>query len=120
MADGADWLMGQQGQPPRARRPTRGSNDGNMDIQSAVDFLESSDEKVLQLSKELKLFTAQAQALLNGGLTEEAVIVLLQGMLPKQRNGKPFAAQSIRDVLTAAGRLAEVYLKPEARKATPR
>ncbi len=100
---------------PMPRRPLKGSNDGELDIQSAVDFMDDATKQVFHLSKGLAQFAANANALVNGPLTLQAVAVLIQagGGLPKTAGGRPLPIETIIGVLEAAARLGDKFLKPK-------
>lgn len=93
---GADWLVGEP-KPPRGKQP--------LDVTRAVDFLEQASVSTYEMSDEVKEFAAHAKALLEGGLTQEAVLVLIQAKLGNQRNGRPMPASTILEVLKAAANL---------------
>lgn len=101
---------------PTKRRPVNGSTDGSLDIQSAVDFMDSASQQVFHMSKDLAMFAAHAKAMLDGGLTMEAIVALMQDSLPKQKNGRPQAARMIVEVLEAAANLGTKYLKPTPKR----
>ncbi len=103
---------------PKGRRPVKGSNDGTLDVQSAVDFMDGASEQVFHLSKELVQFAANASALVNGPLKLEAVALLIQngGGLPRTAGGRPLPLDVIIGVLEAAARLGDRYLKPKEKK----
>ncbi len=52
-------------------------------------------------------------ALMNCGLTREAVILLVQAKCPNQRNGRPMQDYVIENVLDALGKLDEFVVKPK-------
>lgn len=98
------------------RRPVKGSNDGTLDIQSAVDYLDEATQQVFHLSKELAMFAAHAKAMVDGPLKLEAVIVLIQESMPRKRGGDGRqSAVLIRGVLEAAANLGTKYLKEKPR-----
>ncbi len=102
---------------PMPRRPLKGSNDGELDIQSAVDFMEGASEQVFQLSRELSMFAASAKALVEGPLTMEAVVALMQASLPRKRGGGGgvIPAETIMLVLEAAAGLGARFIKPKVK-----
>ncbi len=54
---------------------------------------------------------AAAMGLLTAGLTERALVVLIQDLAPKQRNGRPIPDYIITNVLDALRRLDEFIQK---------
>ena len=103
--------------PIPKRRPVKGSNDGTLDIQSVVDYLDTASEQVFHLSKEFALFSAHAKALVDGPLTLDCVIALLQDSLPRRSGGDGRQSKEmIRMVLEGAARLGDKYLKPTKEK----
>lgn len=68
---------------------------------SAAKAFEASLEATTVMRSDLLKVVAAMTAIANGGLTREAVVVLLQAKLPKQPNGRPMAASTINDVLDA-------------------
>lgn len=82
---------------------------------SAAKAFEASLEATSVMREDILRIVAAMTAIMNGGLTREALIVLLQSKLPKARNGKPMAASTITDVLEAVMNLsAYVRTKPGA------
>ncbi len=98
-------------------RPIKGSTNGeDLDVQSAVDFMDGATKQVFHLSKELAQFAANAQAMVNGPLKLEAIAVLIQagGGLPRTAGGRPLPTETIIGVLEAAARLGDKFLKEKA------
>jgi len=58
-----------------------------------------------------------AKALLEGGLTQAAVVALLQARIPRKRKDRPFPEADIIAVLEAAARLHEFVREQEPKKA---
>lgn len=96
-------------------KQVRGSNSvDDLDIQSAVDFMEDASKHVFHLSKELVAFAAAATAMVNGPLTMEAIVALMQASLPRKRGGGGgvIPAETIILVLEAAAGLGTKFIKP--------
>ena len=71
------------------------------------------------MAQDLMQVAAAVTAMLNAGLTREALIVLIQSRMKNQKNGRPFPAQSIDDVLTAMQDLDGFLDKSKLPKARP-
>lgn len=99
--------------PPRrnARQNVIEREEG-VDVTGAVSYLEEAERGSIGLTNAVKDFAGAAKALLEGGLNEEAITLLLQYKMPRHKNGDLVSRKTILDTLQAAARLHE-YLKPE-------
>jgi hypothetical protein len=68
------------------------------------------------IAEDLLVAAGAVNGLLNSGLTREAFIVLLQALIPNQRNGRPMPAQTINDILDALCHL-HTFLETPGQKA---
>lgn len=79
----------------------------------AAKAFEASLEATTVMREDLLRVVAAVTAIANGGLTRDALVVLLQAKLPKERNGRPRPASQINDVIDALMNLdAYVTKKP--------
>jgi hypothetical protein len=97
--------------PPRrnARQNVIAREEG-VDVTGAVSYLEEAERGAVALTNEVRKFAAAADQLLKSGLTENAIILLIQDLAPKA-HGRPLPRDLIAAVLKAASRLSE-HLKP--------
>lgn len=113
-------------EPPKRRRGNRIdrlSKDPDVDkpaIARAVSYLDEAAAGSRELTDEVRKFASAAHALLTCGLTFNAVVILVQDLMPKQSggsaHGKPkYSKETIAEVLKSAARLDE-HLKPEAKR----
>lgn len=93
--------------PRRNNRHDRIEREEGVDIGGAVSYLEEAERGAVALTHEVRKFASAAEALLDGGLTDDAVAILIQSKMKNQRNGRPFPHETILEVLTAAARLSE-------------
>lgn len=112
------------GIPPRRRgnRVDRMSKEPDVDkpaIAKAVSYLDEAAAGSRELTDEVSKFAGAAHALLTCGLTFNAVLILVQDLMPKQSggsaHGKPkYSKETIAEVLKAAARLDE-HLKSNSK-----
>lgn len=111
------------GAPPKRRRGNRIdrlSKEPDVDktaIAEAAGYLDEYAAGSRELSDEVRKFASAVHSLLTGGLTFNAIILLVQDLMPKHSgggaHGKPkFPKEAIAEVLKAAARLDE-HLKPK-------
>lgn len=79
----------------------------------AARAFEASLEATTVMRGDLLKVVAAATAIVNGGLTREALVVLLQARIGNQRNGRPMPATTINDVLDALMGLDAYVVKPK-------
>ena len=79
---------------------------------SAAKAFEASLEATTVVRSDLLKVVAAITAIVNGGLTREALVVLLQARIGNQRNGRPMPSSTINDVLDAMMGL-DVYVTKE-------
>lgn len=79
---------------------------------SAAKAFEASLEATTVMRSDLLKVVASLTAIINGGITRDAIVVLLQAKLPKMPNGRPMAATTINDVIDALMSL-DVYVTKE-------
>lgn len=96
---------------PKPRRNSRANviaRDEGVHIGDAVTYLEEAERGATALTEAVRQFSAAAKVLLASGLTENAIAVLMQELMPKTRRGN-FAVtkETILDVLRTAARLTE-------------
>jgi len=68
---------------------------------SAAKAFEASLEATTVMRSDLLKVVAAMTAIVNGGLTREALVILLQAKIGNQRNGRPMPSATINDVLDA-------------------
>jgi hypothetical protein len=100
---------------PKARgsRQAKILREEKVDVGTAVGYLEEAERGSIALTNAVREFSVTAKALLKSGLTENAVAVLMQELMPKTRRGN-FAVtkETILDVLRTAARLNEHLREP--------
>lgn len=79
---------------------------------SAAKAFEASLQATGVMRADLLKVVAAVTAVVNGGLTREALTVLLQARIGNQRNGRPMPAATINDVLDALMALDRYVVKP--------
>lgn len=67
----------------------------------AAKAFEAALQATGTMREDLLRVVAAVTAVVNGGLTREALVVLLQSRIGNQRNGRPMPAATINDVLDA-------------------
>ncbi len=94
---------------PKARgsRQAKIEREEGIDVGDAVSYLEEAERGSIALVQATRKFAIAAEALLNSGLTDAAVVALIQALMPNVKNGRPFPGGTILAVLKAAGRLKE-------------
>ena len=97
----------------RGSRQAKILREEGVDVGDAVSLLEEADRGATYLTESVKKFAAAANALMQCGLTENAVAVLIQDLMGNARNGKLYPIGTILEVLHAAARLNE-HLKEES------
>lgn len=94
---------------PTGRRNSRQNviaREEGVDVSNAVTYLEEAAAGATALTESTRHFAQAAKALLESGLTENAICLLIQDLGPKP-HGRPIPKEVIRDVLKAAARLDE-------------
>lgn len=105
----SDWL-GLDAPPPKKGK---GHPLNKSDIAQAVSFMENGTFSESQLALGLLGITYNAKQLLAGGLTHEALFILIQSRLPNMSNGKKPSLSLIENVLKAVAEL-DQYVDQEA------
>ncbi len=95
---------------PKARgsRQAKALREEGVDVGDAVSYLEEAERGSIALTESVRKFAASAQALLESGLTENALVLLIQDLGPKA-HGRPVPKDTILAILKSA-------LFPEARR----
>lgn len=93
--------------PPRrnARQNIIAREEG-VDVSGAVTYLEEAERGAIALTEAVKRFAVDAHALLEGGLNENAIAILIQDLGPKA-HGRPLPKETILAVLKTAARVGE-------------
>lgn len=94
---------------PKPRRNARQNviaREEGADIAGAVSYLEEAERGAVALTNEVRKFAAAAEALLSSGLTENALVLLVQDLAPKP-HGRPVPKEVVLQVLKAAARVSE-------------
>jgi hypothetical protein len=94
--------------PPRrnARQNIIAREEG-VDVSGAVSYLEEAERGAIALTNEVRTFATAAKALLEGGLKEHAIALLVQDLCPNAKNGHPIPLSTVVEVLRAAARCGE-------------
>ncbi len=94
---------------PKARgsRQAKIEREEGVDVGDAVSYLEEANRGSIALVQATQKFALAAQALLESGLTEDAISLLIQDLMGNARNGKPYPRETITLTLRAAARLTE-------------
>lgn len=95
------------GKPRRNNRHDKILRDEGVDVGDAVSYLEEAERGAVALTNEVRRFAVAAEKLLDSGLTENCIAILIQSRMKNQRNGRPFPLETISEVLNAAARLSE-------------
>lgn len=102
--EGADFMMGSVGLKPK--REAKIHNSGELDIDAAVQFLDSKkDGEALRAG--LDKAVSAIEAIKKTGLTGECLVVLVTSKCENAANGKPISDDTVRRVLQALFRLNE-------------
>lgn len=94
---------------PKPRRNARQNviaREEGVDVTGAVTYLEEAERGAIALTDQVRHFAAAAKALLDCGLTENALCLLIQDLGPKP-HGRPIPRDVIHEVLKAAARVGE-------------
>ncbi len=97
----------------RGSRQAKILRDEGIDVGDAVTLMEEAERGATYLTESVKKFAAAAEKLLDGGLTDDAVSLLIQGLMGNGGNGKPYPRETILKTLRAAARLSEYLKEPE-------
>ncbi len=104
------------GKPRRNSRQNVIARDEGIDVSGAVSLMEEAERGAVALTNEVRNFAEAARQLLGGGLTERAIALLVQDLIPSDRHShKKMPVEQILAVLHGAAKLGE-YLKPAAAK----
>lgn len=107
-----DFVLPAHAPPPKRRRGNRIdrlSKEPGVDkpaIARAVSYLDEAAAGAVALTNEIRQLAAAAKALLDSGLTENALCLLIQDLGPKA-HGRPIPKETILGVLKAAARVEE-------------
>ncbi len=92
--------------PRRGNRHDAIEREEGVDVGAAVTYLEEAEAGARALTDSVRHFAAAADALLKCGLTENALVLLIQDLGPKP-HGRPIPKDVISQVLKAAARVGE-------------
>lgn len=109
MSDAAEWIIGSG----KKRKPntTRPQPAPGMGIAPIVDWMEEAAAAAGTIAEDVQKVSAAAVALLESGLTNAALVALLQAQMGNERNGRPMPAATIMRVLHACRDLNKMVQK---------
>lgn len=96
-----DWLGFSE--PPKSKEKVKPG--GKLDVREAVAFVEQGVMSEAQLAVGLLGVSSLAKQLLSGGITHDALSLLIQASIPRLKNGNPVPFKIILDVLRGAAAL---------------
>lgn len=111
---GAEWMLGNVGKSkaPKPTKKMRGEVTGPpVDVTEAVDFLEAGGKNAKALHDGIATVAGNTRLALAAGLNKRALLLLVQDLTPKLRNGDQVALSTIEGVITAMANLDSFLVK---------
>lgn len=108
--DAAEWVLGKYGGgslPAKPAKKMRGDATAGppLDVSEAVDFLNEGGKSAKALVEDIKTVAGNTRLALGAGLNKRALLLLVQDLCPKLRNGDQISLSAIEGVITALANL---------------